>query len=95
MVEPEASKMWEKLLSSDIKAELLGLFHTNPKLTYNLEEIAKQIARTKEELDPDLNDLLEVGVIKKIGGLQSFCLDEEKDKEVQVQICRYLLKGKD
>jgi hypothetical protein len=41
MVEPEEMKIWTRLLSSDIKLELLQLFHSNPKLTYSVEEIAK------------------------------------------------------
>jgi predicted transcriptional regulator len=93
MVDPEASKVWARLLSSDIKLELLQLFHSNPKLTYSLEEIAKQIDRTKDELEPELNDLLAVGVIKKIGNLGSISLDEEKDREIQAQISRHLLRG--
>ncbi len=93
MVEPEASKMWAKLLSSDIKLELLQLFHTNPKLTYSVEEIVKQIGRTKDEIEPELNDLLVIGVVKKTGTLESFCLDEQKDREIQAEISRYLLKG--
>ncbi len=93
MVEPEKSKMWAKLLSSDIKLELLRLFHTNPKLAHSLEEIAKQIGRTRGELEPELNDLLVIGVVKKTGTLESYCLDEEKDREIQAEISRYLLRG--
>lgn len=85
--------MWAKLLSSDIKLELLQLFHTNPKLTYSIEEIAKQIGRTIGELESELNDLLVIGVVKKTGTLESFCLDEQKDREIQAEISRYLLRG--
>jgi molybdate transport system regulatory protein len=95
MIESEESKVWAKFLSSEIKLELLGLFHTNPRLTTTSEEIAKQISRTRDEIQPDLNDLLEIGVIKKIDNLGSLCLDEDKDGEVQAQIIRYLLKGCD
>ncbi len=93
MVEPDASKMWAKLLSSDIKLELLQLFHTNPKLTYSIEELVKQIGRTIAELESELNDLLVIGVVKKTGTLESYCLDEEKDREIQAGISRYLLRG--
>jgi predicted transcriptional regulator len=93
MVEPEASNVLARLLSSDIKLELLQLFHSNPKLTYSVEDIAKEIGRTKRELEPELNDLLAVGVIKKTGNLKSICLDEEKDREIQAQISRHLLGG--
>jgi len=92
MIEPEESKAWAVFLSSDIKLELLRLFHTNPKLTSTSEEVAKQIGRTKDEIQPELDDLLAIGVIKKISQ-GSFCIDEDKDREIQAQITRYLLKG--
>jgi hypothetical protein len=76
-----------------IKLELLRLFRTNLKLTSTSEEIVKQIGRTEDEIQPELNDLLAIGVIKKIGNQGSFCLDEDKDREIQAQISRYLLKG--
>jgi predicted transcriptional regulator len=94
MVDPETSNVLARLLSSDIKLELLQLFHTNPKLTYSVEEIVKQIGRTKDETEPELNDLLVIGVVKKTGTLESYCLDEQKDREIQDEISRYLLKGR-
>jgi predicted transcriptional regulator len=93
MVDPETSNALARLLSSDIKLELLQLFHSNPKLTYSVEDIAKQIGRTIDELEPELNDLLELGVIKKIGNLGPICLDEEKDREIQAQISRHLTES--
>lgn len=93
MIDPQESKVWAMLLSSDIKLELLRLFHTNPKLASSSEEIAKQIGRTKDEIQPELDDLLTIGVIKKISNLGTFSLDEDKDREIQAQISRYLLKG--
>lgn len=93
MIEPEESKVLAMLLSSDIKVELLLLFRTNPKLVSSSEEIAKQIGRSKDEIRPELNDLLAIGVIKKIGNQGSFCLDEDKDREIRAQVYRYLLKG--
>jgi DNA-binding IclR family transcriptional regulator len=81
------------LLSSDIKLELLRLFRTNPKFTFSSAEIAKQIGRTKDEIQPELNGLVAIGVLKRTGGLESFCLDEEKDREIRAEISRYLLRG--
>jgi len=85
--------IWAALLSSDVKLEILQLFHTCPKLTSRCEEIAKQIGRTNAETQSELNDLLAVGVIKKTDKHGSFCLDEDKDREIQDQIFRYLLRG--
>ena len=92
-MESDESNLWIALLSSDINLELFRLFHTNPKLTCSGEEIAKQIGRTKDEIQPGLNDLVAVGVLKRTGGLDSFCLDEDNDREIQVEISRYLLRG--
>ena len=92
-MESDESNVWIALLSSDIDLELLRLFHTNPKLTCSGEEIAKQIGRTKDEIQPGLNDLVGIGVLRMTDGLGSFCLDEDKDGEIQDQISRYLLRG--
>jgi len=85
--------IWAAFLSADIKLEILHLFHTNPKLTSSSEEIAKQIGRTKDEIQPELNSLLTLGLVKKTGEPELFCLDEDKDRDIQAQIYRYLLKG--
>lgn len=90
-MEPDESNAWIALLSSDIKLELLRLFRNNPKLTFGSEEIAKQIGRTSDEIQHALTDLLVIGVIKKIGNRQLFCLDADRD--FQAQLFRYLLKG--
>lgn len=86
---------WSAFLSSDIKRELLRLFRSNPKLTLSSDEIAKQIGRISDEIQPELTDLLVIGVIKKIGDRQLFYLDENKDRDLQTHISRYLLKGVD
>ena len=66
-------------LYSDIKLQLLRLSRNNPKLTINSAEIANQMGRDDVEIQDGLTDLLVIGVIKKIGNQQSFCLDEKKD----------------
>lgn len=95
VMESDESNVCITVLSSDIKLELLRLFHTNPKLTCSSEQMTKQIGRTKDELQHELNDLVAIGVLKRIGGLESFCLDEDKDGEIQAEIFRYLLRGED
>lgn len=92
-MEPERLDNWALFLSSEIKLEILQLFHTHPKLTSSSEEIAMQIGRQKDEIQPELTSLLTIGVIKKADNLGSFCLDEDKDREIQDQIYRYLLRG--
>lgn len=93
MVDQDELNMWSALFSSDIKLELLRLFRNNPKLSFDSDEIAKQMGRNDFEIQDALTDLLVVGVIKKIGNQQLFCLDENKDRDLQAQLSRYLLKG--
>jgi predicted transcriptional regulator len=86
-------ELWAKLLSSDIKVEILQLFHVNPKLTYSVEDVAKEVGRATHEVESELNDLLEVGVIKKKNDDPTLlCFDEKKDREIQARISGYLLK---
>ena len=92
-MELDESNVWIALLSSDINLELLRLFHANPKLRCSSEEIAKQIRRTKDEIQPGLNDLVAIGLLNRICGLDSFYLDEDRDREIQAEISRYFLKG--
>jgi len=93
MMDQEELNAWSAFLSSDIKLELLRLFRNNPKLTFDSDEIAKQMGRNDIEIQHGLTDLLVIGVIKKIGSQQLFCLDENKDRNFQAQLSRYLLKG--
>jgi len=93
MMDQEELNVWSAFLSSDIKLELLRVFRNNPELTFDSDEIAKQMGRNDVEIQDGLTDLLVIGVIKKIGNDQSFCLDENKDRDFQARLFRYLLKG--
>jgi len=92
-MDQEELNMLSAFLSSDIKCGLLRLFRNNPKLTFSSEEIANQMGRIGDEIQPELTDLLDIGVIRKIGNQGCFRLDENKDRDFQTQISRYLLRG--
>ena len=92
-MDQEELNMLSAFLSSDIKCGLLRLFRNNPKLTFNSQELAKQMGRIGDEIQPELTHLVEIGVIKKIGNQECFRLDENKDRDFQTQIFRYLLRG--
>jgi len=93
MIDQEELNVCSAFLSSDIKLELLRLFRNKATLRFDSDEIAKQIGRNDFEIQSALTDLLAVGVIKKIGNQQLFCLDENKDRDLQAQLSRHLLKG--
>jgi len=93
MMDQEELNVWSAFLSSGIKLELVRLFRNNPKVTFDRAEIGKQIPGNDVEIQGGLTDLLAIGVIKKIGNRQLFCLDENNDRDFQAQLSRYLLKG--
>lgn len=89
------SKRWTVVHSSDIKLELLRLFRANPKLAHSSAEIAKQVGRTNEEIQPELDTLLALRIIIKTGDPESFRLDKDEDREIRAEMVRDLLKGCD
>lgn len=77
-MEPEECNVRIAVLSSDVNLEPLRPFHTTPKLAYSSKEIVKLIGRTKDEIQAGLDHIVTIGVIKRTGELESFCLDEDK-----------------
>lgn len=73
-----------KLLASEVRGELLSLFHRNPGLIDTIEGIARRIGRTPGLIEADLRALVELGVLtrKKMGSSEVIRLDRLKDKEV-------------
>ena len=88
----EGSEMLSKLLSSDIKGDLLVLFHKNPGLIDTSEGVARRIGRNADAIEPDVKDLLELGVLrrKKIGEREVIMLDKARDNEIQAAIEKHI-----
>ncbi len=84
-------KVLGRLLSSEVKADLLMLFHKNPGLVDTNEGVARRIGRTGDEVAIELKDLLDLGILKgrKIGNKQIIQLDRERDREVQASLTEY------
>ncbi len=87
--------MWVKLLSSDTKADLLALFHANPGLIDRVDGVARRIGRTAEEIEADVKDLIDLGVLmkKKIGRSEVVYFDGKRDNEIQAIISNQLKRG--
>jgi len=83
-------KLFERLLDTDVKADLLTLFHNNAKLADTPEELAKRIGRSSTEVQRELEDLVELGILKK-SEVYSFAM--ERDKEIQDAISKQLALG--
>ncbi len=82
----------DKLLSSDIKADLLALFHNNPGLIDGMDGVASRIGRKASEIETDVGDLIDVGILHKKRTARSEVLycDSKADEEAQQVISNYL-----
>jgi KaiC/GvpD/RAD55 family RecA-like ATPase len=83
-------KLFERLLDTDVKASLLTLFHNNANLADTTEGLAKRIGRSPVEVERELEDLVELGIVKKA---QVFSFGEDRDKEIQDAISKQLALG--
>ena len=79
-------------MSSEIKGDLLVLFHKNPGLIDSLDGIARRIGRTSNLVDGDLNDLVSIGLIteKNLGKFHIYQLNRQRDKEIQELTAQHL-----
>jgi predicted transcriptional regulator len=91
----ESSEVLEKLLSSDVKLSILELFHDNPGLLDRLEGVALRIGRHASEVEKDVKDLLDIGILqrKRIGNSEILCFDVKRDGEIQELISNRLKRG--
>jgi len=78
----------EKLIGTEIKAELLRLFHMNPGILDTVESIARRIGRMPKDVEIEISTLVELGVLRKerFGKLDVLSLNTSKDKEVQKKL---------
>jgi hypothetical protein len=86
------------MLSSEIKGDLLVLFHRNPGLIDSLDGVARRIGRIGPAIQADVRDMVNVHILgtRQIGGREIIFLDRSGDKAAQESILSYLknLKGK-
>jgi len=83
-------KLFERLLDTDIKADLLTLFHNNANMSETAEGLARRIGRTPAEVQRELEDLVGLGILKKVE-VYSFGVD--RDREIQDAISKQLALG--
>ena len=97
MVNEDEIQVLDKLLSSDVKLSILELFHNNPGLLDRVEGVALRIGRSPSELEKDVKDLLDIGILqmKKIGNSEVICFDIKRDEEIQELISNRLKRGGD
>lgn len=80
------------LLGSEVRADLLTLFHRNPGIIDTAEGIGRRIGLVSEAIKSDLEELTKVGVLqkKKFGDREVFFLNQERDSEIQQVIGNHL-----
>ena len=88
----EASAILNRLLSSEVKGDLLVLFRKNPGIIDTIDGVARRIGRTGDSIENDVKDLVDLGVLerKRVGKHEAIFLDRKRDGEVQQIIGNYL-----
>jgi len=88
-------EVMNKLLSSDVKLSILELFHSNPGLIDRLEGVALRIGRMTSEIERDVADLLELGILrrKKLGTSEAIYFDLTRDAQIQQIIAERITGG--
>jgi predicted transcriptional regulator len=61
-----------RLLSSEVKGDLLVMFHKNPGIMDTMDGVARRIGRTASAVETDVEDLVKLGLLRKkrIGKLE-------------------------
>ena len=85
-----STKLFERLLDTDVKADLLTLFHNHPNLQETSEGLARKIGRRTTEVESELEDLVQLGILKRA---QVYSFGTERDGEIQDAISKQLALG--
>ena len=85
-----STKLFERLLDSDVKAKLLTLFHNDPKLSETVEGLASRVGSDLNEVRRCTEDLVELRLLKKA---EFYTFSPSRDKELQDAISKQLDLG--
>jgi len=85
-------EMLSVLLGSEIRGDLLTLFHRNPGLIDTIDGVARRIGRTSASIEEDIRELVQIGVLKekKIGNSEAYLLDRKRDKQILDDVASHL-----
>jgi hypothetical protein len=78
--------IFTELFSSEIKVDLLVLFHKNPGIADSAEGVARRIGRSGPDIEGDLEDFVNLGILRKRStknGTAIIQLDRSRDEEMQ------------
>jgi KaiC/GvpD/RAD55 family RecA-like ATPase len=85
-----STKLFERLLDSDVKAKLLTLFHNNPELSETAEGLASRVGADLDEVRRCTEDLVELRLLKKS---EYYTFSPGRDMEIQDAISKQLDLG--
>ena len=88
----EGNDLLGRLLSSEVKADLLILFHKNPGIMDTMDGVARGIGRKASVVETDVEDLVKLGLLRKkqLGKLEVVLLNREVDKKIQDSIVEHM-----
>ncbi len=84
------AELIEKLIGSETKAELLMFFHENSDVTDTVEGIASRIHRSPKDIDRDLSDLVDLGLLHEV---RTLSFNRSRDLELQREISKRLISS--
>ena len=86
------SEILSTLLASEVRGDLLILFHKNTGLIDTVDGIARRIGRTTVAVISDVRELLQIGLLKqkRIGSSEVVFLDRAKDLEILELVANHL-----
>ena len=86
------SEILSTLLGSEVRGDLLVLFHRNPGLIDTVDGVARRIGRTTVAVISEVRELLQLGVLKqkRIGTSEVVFLDRAKDRELLESVANHL-----
>ncbi len=86
------SEILSTLLGSEVRGDLLVLFHRNPGLIDTVDGVARRIGRATVAIISEVRELLQLGVLKqkRIGTSEVVFLDRAKDRELLESIANHL-----
>jgi len=82
--------LFEKLMGSEAKAELLMIFHNEPEITDTLEGLAKRVNKDVKTVKDDVEDLVELGLLTEV---KLYSFNRDKDLELQGEVSSQLAEG--
>jgi len=86
------NRLFEMLISTEVKGDLLVLFHKNPGLIDTYDGVARRIGRIAKSIEADVRDLVTLGILtaRQIGSREVLLFDRSRDHETQETIVNQL-----